>query len=143
MDTPQIVEHLISVLLGGAGGVAAGIIRITSKLSAFEQKVADLEHRLEYSTTKDNEQTRQIEALKKQVEDKLEILSRELADLRHTAMEHQAEMQRSLGSIEGTLNMLVCNGCARGCAATIPAVRAIGVVESALPSPELPRIRRP
>lgn len=150
METQQIVEHVISILLGGAGGIAAGVVRVASKLSAYEQKIADMERRLEQTTVKDNENVRQLELLKGQVDEKLNELGKEIAELRRTSMEHQTEVQRSLGAIEGTLNMLARNGCSRACTVAAPSSSLAArpsrssISDAAFPVTEPPtRNRRP
>jgi chromosome segregation ATPase len=144
MDPSQWLEHAISLVFGGAGGIAAGLARLSSSLSALTSKQDALDKRQEVLERRidalsvqsqatsqqlaemQRQHERQIEDLKRQVtgqlelshtmlHDKLDELHIDMGAMRSATIDQQTDLQRSLGSVEGTLKMIARNGCARAC----------------------------
>ncbi len=163
MEASQLVEHALSLIFGGAGGIAAGLAKLKATLSSIdkrqsssEKRLETLERRVESLLAQRREQgrvledlkeaqsrlasdlhrqfDRQMEDLKKQVVaqnelshsmvgDKIDELRVDMGAMRSTMLDQQSDLQRSLGSVEGTLKMISRNGCARACSsdrASIP-----------------------
>lgn len=144
MDASQWLEHAISVVFGGAGGIAAGLAKLTASLSsinkrqdALDKRQDTLERRLDVLSEQKKVQSKQLDDLKAQMDhqmddlkkqltaqaglshdlisDKMDELHKDMSLMRMHMTDQQADLQRSLGAVEGTLKMIARNGCARAC----------------------------
>jgi hypothetical protein len=108
MDSSMWVDHVVSILFGSAGGIAAGLSRISSALSSYDKRLTALEQKIAVDSSGFENELRHIQ-------DRLDKLCVEIEKQRTTLGDHQIEVQRVLGGIEGTLHMLSRNGCGRAC----------------------------
>jgi hypothetical protein len=123
MDTSQWVNYALSTVFGSAGGIAATVARFASSITATNKRVSLLEHSFEMLKLRYDEQERQLGNIQRDIDDNVAVISKELADLRRMTGDNAADVQRSLGSIEGTLRMIARNGCARACMTSSPGAR--------------------
>lgn len=137
MDTSQWVEYGLSTVFGSAGGIIATVARFASSISATNKRVAELEHGLELLKLRHEEQKRELMSIQSDIDEKVTVISRELADIRRMTGDNAADVQRSLGSIEGTLRMIARNGCARACMTSSPSARG-SLSDSEFPIVESP-----
>ena len=137
MDASQWLEHAVSLIFGGAGGIAAGLAKLTSSLSVINKRLETLDKRQDSVERRvdvldaqkkehKDQQERQMDELKKNVSaqlemshrllmDKLDELRKDMGAMRSASVEQQIELQRSLGEVEGTVKQIARNGCARSC----------------------------
>lgn len=138
MDASQWLEHAISIIFGGAGGMAAGIAKLSSSLTGINNRVSALERDVQIVKMHEEQNERALQEFKAEFNEKIDDLRKDLNEAMSAAGANQMEVQRSLGSIEGTLQQLVSNGCARLCNPSIPNIRNSAPEFSPMEAPTKP-----
>jgi len=138
MDVAQWFDHAVSLVLGGAGGVAASIARLASLTSRLDKRITEVERRLDLLHAAAEERAGRIGELKEQLDGRFDDVTKDVDDIRRKQADSTSEVQRSLGSIEGTLNMIARNGCARACITSIPGHSRSSISDGAFPIVEPP-----
>src|SRR5512138_879248 len=122
MDFTQWAGYAISAVFGGAGGIATSLAKFSSSIRDLDKRMLELGHRISILETKlgdhakaheesSHERAVAFEDIQKQVQ----ALRETIDDGKKSSADYEASVQRALGAIEGTLNMIARNGCARAC----------------------------
>ena len=115
-----VAESIATVGFGGVAGIVASTVRTGAVVAALAEKISILEKKVVVLETMDNSSEKQLEELKQQISNVVKYMTHQIDAKFSTVtttmvelMKSTSEMHRSLGAIEGMLNMIAQNGCAR------------------------------
>jgi hypothetical protein len=126
VDPSQWLSYVVSALFGGVGGIGAGIAKFKATMQGLEDRLTAVEKEQALQKERDRERLSgfdefkesingRVDELKAAVNGRLKEIKNEVVTIRTDAATNQKEIERSLGSIEGTVNMIAKNGCAARC----------------------------